>query len=112
METQLFEKLTESLEQADAIIKGKLSPSRVFEVEPNAVRAIRKSVGLSQAKFAAVIHVATSTLRNWEQGRRERSGAAAALLMAIKNDPEHVLAALNADIVQNSNSEHKLAATQ
>ncbi len=36
------------------------------------------------------------TLRNWEQGRREPTGPAKALLRAIKNDPVHVLTALAA----------------
>lgn len=31
---------------------------------------------------------------NWEQGRREPTGAAKALLRAIHNDPEHVIQAL------------------
>ena len=35
-----------------------------------------------------------STLRNWEQGRREPTGPAKALLRAIRNDPEHVIRAL------------------
>ena len=59
---------------------------------------IRESVGLSQDRCAALIHVAPSTLRNWEQGRRKPGGAAAALLTAIRNDPANVLAALNAEL--------------
>ena len=35
------------------------------------------------------------TLRNWEQGRREPTGPAKALLRAISKDPLHVLAALS-----------------
>ncbi|WP_230457426.1 hypothetical protein [Legionella pneumophila] len=38
--------------------------------------------------------VSIGTLRNWEQGRREPTGPAKALLRAINKDPEHVLAAL------------------
>ena len=34
------------------------------------------------------------TLRNWEQGRREPTGPAKALLVAIRNDPKNVLKAL------------------
>ena len=97
MEDKLFQELLKSIQQADEIIKGDLAPSRVFVMEANSVRVIRKSVGLSQDRFAALIHVAPSTLRNWEQGRRKPGGAAAALLTAIRNDPEHVLAALNAE---------------
>jgi DNA-binding transcriptional regulator YiaG len=35
-------------------------------------------------------------LRNWEQGRREPTGPAKALLAAIERDPENVLKALAA----------------
>jgi putative transcriptional regulator len=51
-------------------------------------------VGLTQEKFAALIQVDLSTLRNWEQGRREPTGPAKALIRAITNDPKHVLKAL------------------
>ena len=44
------------------------------------------------------------TLRNWEQGARVPDGAAAALLTAIKNDPENVISALNSG--QDFNGEH------
>jgi len=96
MEDKQFQELLKSVQQADAIIKGDLAPSRVFVMEANSVRVIRESVGLSQVRFAALIHVAPSTLRNWEQGRRKPGGAATALLTAIRNDPKNVLAALNA----------------
>ena len=96
MEDKQFQELLKSVQQADAIIKGNLAPSRVFVMEANSVRVIRESVGLSQDRFAALIHVAPSTLRNWEQGRRKPGGAATALLTAIRNDPVNVLAALNA----------------
>ena len=46
------------------------------------------------AAFARVLDVDVGTLRNWEQGRREPTGPARALLRAIRNDPKHVLAAL------------------
>ena len=96
MEDKLFQELLKSIQQADSIIKGDLPPSRVFVLEANSVRVIRESLGLSQDRFAALIHVAPSTLRNWEQGRRKPGGAASALLTAIRNDPANVFAALNA----------------
>ena len=49
---------------------------------------------LSQARFAALLDIDLGTLRNWEQGRREPTGPAKALLRAIRNDPEAVLSAL------------------
>jgi putative transcriptional regulator len=58
------------------------------------VRAIRALTGLSQAKFAELLSIEVSTLRNWEQGRRDPTGPARALLRAIRNDPVAVIRAL------------------
>jgi putative transcriptional regulator len=58
------------------------------------VRRIRAVTGLSQAKFAELLSIEVSTLRNWEQGRRQPTGAARALLRAIRNDPVAVIRAL------------------
>jgi len=38
------------------------------------------ALGSSQARFAQVLGVSTRTLQEWEQGRRQPSGAARALL--------------------------------
>jgi DNA-binding transcriptional regulator YiaG len=59
------------------------------------VRAIRAVTGLSQAKFAELLSIEVATLRNWEQGRREPTGAARALLRAIRNNPVAVIKALS-----------------
>lgn len=95
MEDKLFAKLIESASQAAEIVRGERKPSRSFEVNSDIIREIRESTGLSQEKFAGLIHISVATLRNWEQGRRRPDGPAAALLTAIKNDPSHVVAALN-----------------
>ncbi len=58
------------------------------------VRAIRSTTGLSQSKFAELLSIEVSTLRNWEQGRRDPTGPARALLRAICNDPVAVIRAL------------------
>lgn len=92
--SQIFDELMESVEQMDEIVRGERYPSREFTVDALQVKAIRKETGLSQAAFAQVIDVQLATLRNWEQGRREPTGPAKALLRAIHNDPEHVLRAL------------------
>jgi putative transcriptional regulator len=59
------------------------------------VRAIRSSTGLSQTKFAELLSIEVATLRNWEQGRREPTGPARALLRAIQNNPVEVIKALS-----------------
>jgi putative transcriptional regulator len=90
-----FEKLLESVEQAGDIIAGRKRASRVFKVAPTNIKALRTQTRLSQPDFAALLGVEVSTLRNWEQGRREPTGPAKALLRAIRNDPKNVLRALS-----------------
>lgn len=91
---KFFDDLLESVQQMDEIQLGERQPSREFVVDALRVKEIRQATGLSQARFAAVIDVQLGTLRHWEQGRREPTGPARALLRAIHNDPEHVLRAL------------------
>ena len=94
MDKRLFADLKKSVMEMDAIIHGERAPSREFVVDALAVKQIRSATGLSQARFARLIDVQVTTLRNWEQGRREPTGPAKALLRAIQNDPWHVLQAL------------------
>jgi len=95
MDKELFERLVESMHQMNEIEDGERSPSREFVVDALKVKEIRKKTGLSQTKFSKLIDVKLGTLRNWEQGRREPTGPAKALLKAIAHDPEHVLSALS-----------------
>ncbi|MEH6350106.1 NadS family protein [Pseudomonas sp. 3JA] len=92
--SKFFDELMASVEQMDEIVRGERQPSREFIVDALQVKEIRKATGLTQAKFAALIDVQLGTLRNWEQGRREPTGPAKALLRAIHNDPKHVISAL------------------
>jgi putative transcriptional regulator len=96
MKKVLFNELIESLNQAREIVRGERAPSREFFVDAAMIKQLRKSTKLSQAKFAALLRVEVSTLRNWEQGRREPTGPAKALLFAIRKDPANVLKALAA----------------
>lgn len=91
---QFFDELLDSVSQMDEIVRGDAKPSREFYVDAAGVKQLRASIGLSQAKFAKVIDVQITTLQNWEQGRREPTGPAKALLRALRNDPKHVLKAL------------------
>ena len=94
MDANMFANLMESVTQMDEIVRGERQPSREFHIDALAVKEIRRATGLSQAKFADIVDVQVGTLRNWEQGRREPTGPAKALLRAISRDPKHVLQAL------------------
>lgn len=50
--------------------------------------AVRTAAGLSQAQFAALIGVSARTLQEWEQGRRQPSGAAMTLLKVAERHPD------------------------
>lgn len=95
MKDELFNQLLASVEKMGEIVRGERQPSRESFVAAVKVKEIRQKTNLTQAAFANLINVQIGTLRNWEQGRREPSGPAKALLHAIERDPEHVLAALN-----------------
>lgn len=95
-EESVFEELKASLKQAVAIRKGKMQPSRVFSVETVDVKATREKTHLSQAEFAAAIQVSVRTLQNWEQGHRNPTGPAVALLKIVANVPEVAVRALRA----------------
>ena len=87
--------LVASLEQTAAWLSGEDVPGLRIRFPPGGdVAAIRRRTGFSQAAFARQIGVSVATLRNWEQGRREPTGPAKALLTAISRDPKHVLKAL------------------
>lgn len=73
------EELLESVRQMKKGRKGKVhSP----------VAQARYAVGLSQAQFATLLGVSLRTLQNWEQGRRQPSGAARTLLKIAETRPE------------------------
>ena len=59
------------------------------ELTPDAIRAIRESLGLSQALFASFLGVGLPTVRSWEQGQREPSTLARRFLGEIRDDPRY-----------------------
>ena len=64
---------------------------RVTKVKvPDAAEA-RSRTGLSQQEFARLLGVSPRTLQDWEQGRREPTGAAKMLLRVAVSHPEVLL---------------------
>lgn len=56
------------------------------------VMEARKKMGLSQSQFAALLGVSVRTLQEWEQGRKQPSGAARTLLAIASTNPKALLA--------------------
>ena len=61
---------------------------RETEVELTDASTARQRVGLSQAEFATLLGVSKRTLQDWEQGRREPSGAARSLIEVAMKRPD------------------------
>jgi DNA-binding transcriptional regulator YiaG len=76
------------LERA-ATVRTLRIPSDVPPPSPGEIRAIRDSLGLSQAGFADFLGAGLNTVRSWEIGRREPSALARRLLGAIRDDPAY-----------------------
>jgi putative transcriptional regulator len=68
---ELGEKLLESIRQMNVGLGA---------VVYSPIIAARQRSGLSQARVAALLGVSVRTLQEWEQGRRQPSGAARTLL--------------------------------
>jgi putative transcriptional regulator len=62
--------------------------ARVTKVQLPAAAEARASVGLSQQEFAQLLGVSARTLQDWEQGRREPTGAARTLLKVAVKHPK------------------------
>ncbi|KRA35647.1 hypothetical protein ASD68_04450 [Rhodanobacter sp. Root627] len=77
-------------EVLQAIREIKAGGGRRFTVQVTEATEARLKLGLSQADFAAMLGVSARTLQDWEQGRREPSGAAKALLKVAVAAPKTV----------------------
>ncbi len=87
--------LIESMSQAAKFARGrKVAGMRVTTVEMPDVKAIRRSLRMSQHRFAVVFRIPLATLKNWEQGRRSPDAPAAAYLRAIQRRPKEVMEAV------------------
>ena len=82
---QFQEDLLQSVRQMKA---GKAARTTVVTL--TAAAEARAKVGVSQSEFATLLGVSVRTLQDWEQGRREPSGAAKTLLRIAASTPEAI----------------------
>ncbi len=80
---ELGDKLLKSVKEMKA---GKAA--HVTQIAANEVAAARLKTGLTQNQFARALQISPRTLQEWEQGRREPSGAAKALIQIAFRHPE------------------------
>jgi putative transcriptional regulator len=77
---------TEAIEGLKDYKRGRIGRTTRVKVSP--VVEARVKSGLSQAKFAELLGVSVRTLQDWEQGRREPSGAAKSLIRIAEERPD------------------------
>ena len=95
MDAEMFNELLESVRQGKDILKGERTATRRFYVNEINVSQLRSRFELTQNKFAQMLGISVSTLRNWEQGRRKPEGPARVLLQIADLHPEAVLETTN-----------------
>jgi putative transcriptional regulator len=95
MKDEMFDELLKSVNEMDEITRGKQKASRRFTFKEPEVKTIRERTGLSQTQFATLIGVSKRTLENWEQGRRNPTGPARALLKIVESNPKGAMEALH-----------------
>jgi putative transcriptional regulator len=92
MRKELFDQWLESVKRTVETRRSDTRSSRGI-VPKNEVARVRARLGLSQSRFAALLGITASTLKNWEQGRRQPTGAAKVLLKVASRHPKIVLKA-------------------
>lgn len=76
-------------EVLDGVREIKRGGGKRVVVEPRSpIMRTRLKTGLTQAEFAVLLGVSKRTLEQWEQGRREPSGAAKTLIKVAELHPE------------------------
>jgi putative transcriptional regulator len=86
MDKELEEFQADLLQSVRDMKKGRAA--RTTRIEPTVAALARAKVGVSQSEFAALLGVSIRTFQDWEQGRRNPTGAAQTLLRVAVAHPE------------------------
>ena len=92
----VFDQIKAGLEDSVAFSRGELTlettelPAPPPQQAPEDIAALRKSLRMSQAIFAATLNVSKKTVQSWEQGLRKPSDAALRMLQVIDIEPQVV----------------------
>jgi len=91
---RVFDGIIEGLEQALDHARGHAVPGlKEHRVASDLVAEARERAGLTQAEMATVLGASLGTVRKWESGERQPSGAARTLVRIMHSNPAIVLEA-------------------
>ena len=97
MSKQAFEGIMQGLQEALAYTRGdKPAVARDVNVvvKPADIKTARKKTGMSRETFVRAFGLSPASLRKWENGERQPTGAARVLLTIISREPEAALRAI------------------
>ena len=90
-----FQNLLQGIREAGSYLRGNMkAAARIDRIDPASVIAVRTRLRLSQKALSSAFGISPATLRNWEQGRRQPTGAARVLLRVAAKHPKAVLEAV------------------
>jgi len=90
----LFERLSTSLREADAFVRGEVElrslrvPGPPPRYGPAEIACLRHSYRMSLESLAQLLGVSPNTVRGWEEGAREPGPPARRLLQLLEQQPE------------------------
>lgn len=92
---KLFDELMGGFDALDQARDGKLTlrayklpPQPAPDMTPEAVKAVRTKLGVSQPVFARQLRTEPRTVANWEQGVSKPNAQAAILMKLVERHPD------------------------
>lgn len=96
-----FDAMTEEQRHQAALSDPDCPPATEAQLEKakrtSEIKAIRRTLGLTQEEFAKCFELPLGSVRDWEQGSHKPDQAARVLLKVIAFDPQFVQSALQSN---------------
>src|SRR5665213_1501880 len=93
--SKVFEDLMTGLDEVEAFLAGEKTGYKVSVPSEVDVKAIRKRLSMTQARFSDTFGFSLDAVKHWEGGRRTPESSARAFLTVIERNPDAVIAALH-----------------
>jgi putative transcriptional regulator len=93
--TTLFEDLNTGLNEVDDFLAGRKEGYKVSLPAEVDIKAIRKRLNMTQARFSDTFGFSLDAVKHWEGGRRTPESSARAFLTVIARNPAAVISALH-----------------
>lgn len=93
--SRLYDDLMQGLREIEAFLDGETEGYRVHIPADMDVKAIRKKLGMTQARFSGTFGFSLDAVKHWEGGRRTPEASARAYLTVIAKNPAAVIEALH-----------------